>query len=80
MKNYDELISQSRQRLVLAVEMYTSLDEIEAEVDYLVSLVNEKWASAVERLNARVQELSWQGQVDHMSGAFDPNDRHEMGG
>lgn len=47
----------------------------------------EQWQkSEKERLKAvgEVHNLrglqSWAGQVDHMSGAFDPNDRHEMGG
>lgn len=25
-------------------------------------------------------ETTWAGQIDHQSGAIDPNERHEMGG
>jgi hypothetical protein len=48
----------------------------------------EQWQkSEKERLSVvrelhktRLTNSSWDGQVDHMSGAHDPNERHEMGG
>lgn len=49
-------------------------------------LIEKLQKSETELMNAmrEVHKLrnlrSWDGQVDHMSGAHDPNERHEMGG
>lgn len=40
----------------------------------------ERWMKEREEMQERLIRYSWAGQVDRMSGAFDPNDRHEMGG
>lgn len=58
--------------------------EQRAIVDALIAAVREdereKCETEMRRLRDEVARASWAGQIDRASGAFDPRERHEMGG